>query len=67
MWEDESCKDGGKWFIKIPKSHSNKYWEDLIFAMIGEQFKAADEINGLIISLRPNFDTIQIWNKTAKD
>ena len=36
MWEDENCKNGGRWTFKVPKSHTNKYWEDLVIAMIGE-------------------------------
>jgi len=36
MWEDENCADGGSWSLRIPKTHTNKYWEDLLMAMIGE-------------------------------
>jgi len=36
MWEDDNCKDGGKWSLRIPKTHTNKYWEDLTLALIGE-------------------------------
>lgn len=67
MWEDEKNKAGGRWTIKVPKSHSNKYWEDLVLSLIGEQFEVADEINGVVISLRPNYDTISVWNRSAKD
>lgn len=67
MWEDEHCKDGGRWVMRVPKSHTNKYWEDLLMAMLGEQFRAENEINGLVISLKPNQDTISIWNKNGKD
>jgi len=53
--------------MRVPKSHTNKYWEDLLMAMLGEQFRAENEINGLVISLKPNQDTISIWNKNGKD
>jgi hypothetical protein len=36
MWEDDNCKDGGKWSLRVPKDRTNKYWEDLVLAMIGE-------------------------------
>ncbi len=67
MWEDEECKNGGRWVIRLPKSHSNLYWEKLVLAMIGEQFRCAGEILGLIIQLKPNQDTISVWHKTGKD
>ena len=67
MWEDENCKDGGRWSFRVPKTHTNKYWEDLVLAMVGEQFSEENEINGLVIALRPTQDTISIWNKHGRD
>lgn len=67
MWEDEHCKDGGRWSIRLPKTHTNKYWEDLLLAMIGEQFRCDNEILGLAISLRPNQDSISLWNRSGTD
>lgn len=49
MWEDEANKNGGRWVIRMNKGFSNKLWEDLILAMIGEQFECENEINGIII------------------
>lgn len=67
MWEDEHCKDGGRWSIRIPKTHTNKYWEDLLLSMIGEQFTPSNEVLGLVISLRPSQDTISIWLRSGSD
>jgi translation initiation factor 4E len=67
MWEDEHCKDGGRWSIRVPKTHTNKYWEDLLLGMIGEQFRVENEILGIAISLRPNQDTISLWLRSGKD
>jgi translation initiation factor 4E len=67
MWEDEHCKDGGRWSLRVPKSHTNKYWEDILLAMIGEQFRCENEINGIAVSVKPNQDTIFVWNKSGKD
>jgi translation initiation factor 4E len=52
MWEDEANKFGGRWVIRINKGYSNKLWEDLILAMIGEQFEVDNEINGIVITIR---------------
>lgn len=54
LWEDEACKDGGRWAIKLPKTHTAKYWEELLLGMIGEQFDLVPtgEILGLVLSLK---------------
>jgi hypothetical protein len=36
LWEDPAFKDGGRFTLKVPKTHTSKYWEDLLLAMIGE-------------------------------
>ena len=53
--------------MKIPKTHTNKYWEDILLALIGEQFTCENEINGVVLSVKPNFDSIFVWNKSGKD
>ena len=67
MWEDEQCKEGGRIVIRLPKNYTNKYWEDIVLAMIGEQFSVADEVLGVQVSFRPNQDTLSLWTKNAKD
>ena len=67
MWEDEANKLAGKWFLRVNKGFSNKLGEDLTLAMIGEQFEAEDDIHGLVITVRPNGDTISLWNKNSRD
>ena len=67
MWEDEANKNGGRWVIRMNKGFANKLWEDMILAMIGEQFECEHEINGVVISIRGNGDTISIWNKNGRD
>lgn len=68
LWEDPACKDGGRWSIRTPKTHSAKFMEDLLLAMVGEQLDApCGEVLGLVLSLKYNNDTISIWHKNAKD
>ena len=66
MWEDEHCKDGGQWSMKLPKTHSNKYWEDLCLTLIGDQFSEENEVHGIVIQVKPNMDSLQVWNKSGK-
>jgi translation initiation factor 4E len=64
-WEDNANKDGGKWLLRCKKGMASRYWEELVLAVIGEQFDVGHEICGIVISMRHNEDRISIWNKTA--
>lgn len=64
-WEDAYNKNGGKWMIKVKKGLTSWYWEELILAIIGEQFDVGHEICGAVVSIRTENDIISVWNKTA--
>lgn len=51
----------------MPKTHTNKFWEDLVLALIGDQFTLADDVLGLVLNLRPGRDTLQVWHRHGKD
>mmetsp|Transcript_89402 Transcript_89402/g.123366 ORF Transcript_89402/g.123366 Transcript_89402/m.123366 type:complete len:105 (+) Transcript_89402:306-620(+) len=63
IWEDEQCKNGGRWIIRLPKTHTNKFWEDIVLALIGEQFNEKSCVLGVVLSLKYNSDKIAIWHK----
>eukprot|EP01097_Dermamoeba_algensis_P001080 TRINITY_DN1409_c0_g1_i1.p1 TRINITY_DN1409_c0_g1~~TRINITY_DN1409_c0_g1_i1.p1 ORF type:complete len:202 (-),score=29.04 TRINITY_DN1409_c0_g1_i1:129-734(-) len=67
MWEDDANKSGGKWILRIKKGLASKYWEDLVLAIVGEQFEVGDEICGAVVSIRYSEDIISIWNRSATD
>ena len=69
LWEDEACKNGGRWTIKLPKSHTAKYWEELLLGLVGEQFDLVEsgEVLGLVLSLKFNNDMISVWHRTASN
>uniref|UniRef100_A0A8C4QUH3 Eukaryotic translation initiation factor 4E type 2 n=1 Tax=Eptatretus burgeri TaxID=7764 RepID=A0A8C4QUH3_EPTBU len=67
MWEDEANKNGGKWIVRLRKGLASRCWENLILAMLGEQFMVGEEICGAVVSIRFQEDIISIWNKTASD
>lgn len=54
MWEDEECKDGGRFVVRVPKHLTNKLFEDSVLAMIGEQFSFENEVLGIQASFRSN-------------
>ena len=69
MWEDENNKNGGRISIKLCKDYTTIIWEEMIFALIGgilpQEMK--DEINGIVVTSRKEFNTLQIWFKTYKE
>lgn len=69
MWEDINNRGGGKWMLRLRKEHTNRLWEDMLLATIGEQLLAEypDEICGTVISIRHQEDILALWNRTARD
>jgi len=67
LWEDDANKAGGKWIVRLKKGLASRCWEDLILAILGEQFKVGEEICGAVASIRFQEDIISVWNKTASD
>lgn len=50
--KDDANKDGGKWIVRIRKGLAGRLWENLILAILGEQFMVGEEICGAVISIR---------------
>ena len=69
LWEDESNKKGGRISIKLKKENSSLVWEEFILLLIGGNFpdKIKEEINGVLISIRRDFNFLQIWFKTFEN
>ncbi|CAD0020950.1 unnamed protein product [Aureobasidium pullulans] len=64
VWEDEENKKGGKWILRLKKGVADRYWEDLLMAMIGDQFaEAGEEVCGAVVSVRSGEDVFSIWTK----
>jgi translation initiation factor 4E len=54
---------GGKWSIRLRKGVADRLWEDLILALIGDQYEDEDEVCGCVLSVRIQEDIISVWNK----
>jgi translation initiation factor 4E len=67
VWEDPLNANGGKWIIRLRKGVSDRLWEDLIVAVIGDQFENEDGVCGCVLSVRSNEDILSIWNRDDKD
>jgi len=38
VWEDPLNLSGGKWIIRLKKGIADRFWEDLVMAIVGDQF-----------------------------
>mmetsp|Transcript_72833 Transcript_72833/g.161836 ORF Transcript_72833/g.161836 Transcript_72833/m.161836 type:complete len:190 (-) Transcript_72833:342-911(-) len=65
MWEDENNVNGGKWIVRLRKGLAARYWEDILLAILGGQFRVGDEICGIVLSVRYQEDILSIWNRSA--
>ena len=64
VWEDEANKKGGKWIVRLKKGVADRYWEDLLLAMVGDQFaEAGEEVCGAVLSVRGGEDVLSVWTR----
>ena len=65
IWEDDVNKKGGKWIVRMKKGVADRYWEDLMIALIGDQFgEAGEDVSGAVLSVRNGEDILSIWTQT---
>ncbi|KAL9596491.1 MAG: hypothetical protein Q9219_005752 [cf. Caloplaca sp. 3 TL-2023] len=64
VWEDEENKRGGKWIVRLKKGVADRYWEDLLLAIVGDQFaEASEEVCGAVLSVRSGEDVLSVWTR----
>lgn len=65
MWEDEGNKNGGKVSVKLKKDYTTIIWEEIVLALIGGVLSntCKDEISGVVVSIRKEYNILQIWFK----
>ncbi|KAF2090710.1 IF4E-domain-containing protein, partial [Saccharata proteae CBS 121410] len=64
VWEDEENRKGGKWIMRLKKGVADRYWENLLFALIGNEFaEASEEVCGAVVSVRSGEDVFSVWTK----
>ena len=69
MWE--SYPRGGCWILKVKKKMSGvsvlgKLWQDMVLALVGEQFEEPDVV-GISICIRSQEDLISVWNADSRN
>jgi hypothetical protein len=64
VWEDKENRKGGKWIVRLKKGVADRYWEDLLLAIVGDQFaEAGDEVCGAVLSVRTGEDVLSVWTR----
>ncbi|KAI0258943.1 translation initiation factor eIF 4e-like domain-containing protein [Gloeopeniophorella convolvens] len=71
VWEDPLNLPGGKWIVRLRKGVADRVWEDLVLALVGDQFAGLahphpddwPEICGCTISVRQSEDILSVWNR----
>ncbi|KAK7243038.1 hypothetical protein RIF29_37822 [Crotalaria pallida] len=65
-WEDPECANGGKWTVASNRrANLDTMWLETLMALIGEQFDDAEDICGVVASVRQRQDKLSLWTKTA--
>ncbi|GJP41726.1 hypothetical protein CLOM_g1368 [Closterium sp. NIES-68] len=65
LWEDSHNRRGGKWMVRLRKPLTARMWEQLLMAVVGEQLEGAEEVCGVVLSVRFGEDILSIWNRSA--
>lgn len=53
--------------MRLRKGLASRCWENLLLALLGEQFMVGNDICGCVVSCRFQEDIISVWNRTAND
>ena len=67
MWEDNMNKDGGKLSVLLTWKYSNLIWEEVTFNFCKGLLPYYENINGIVISMRPNFVVLSFWINTKNN
>lgn len=66
-WEDPVNSQGGKYVFDTPKNITPRLWRKLVLAIIGGTLSFSDQICGVVLSVRPQKDGLQIWNRDTEE
>jgi translation initiation factor 4E len=70
-WEDSFNQKGGTWTYRVSKDDTSQKldtcWCNTVLNMIGDQFDDADDICGIVVSVRAGTNRVALWIKHADD
>jgi translation initiation factor 4E len=63
MWEDPHNKEGGQWILRcVDRSQTPDFFTKLALALIGGYFECHEDLCGVVLSMKPKFNSISLWN-----
>ena len=60
-WEDKGNIGGGRLVVRRERGELDESWLAVLFCLIGEHAGAADQVNGVVASVRSNGDRVAVW------
>jgi len=60
-WEDKANLCGGRLVVKRERGQLDESWLALLFFLVGEHAPAADQVNGVVASVRSKGDRVAVW------
>ena len=50
--------------MRLKKGVSDRYWEELLLGIVGDQFaEAGEEVCGAVLSVRSGEDVLSVWTR----
>ncbi|WWC67056.1 uncharacterized protein I206_100963 [Kwoniella pini CBS 10737] len=65
VWEE--MRDGGKFTIRLVHPITPLLFENLLLALIGDQFDESDNVVGCVLSVRQTEDILSVWVEEESD
>nr|XP_019048480.1 hypothetical protein I302_02252 [Kwoniella bestiolae CBS 10118]OCF27410.1 hypothetical protein I302_02252 [Kwoniella bestiolae CBS 10118] len=65
VWEE--MRDGGKFTIRLVHPITPLLFENLLLALIGDQFDETDNVVGCVLSVRQAEDILSVWVEEESD
>lgn len=63
MWEDPHNKEGGQWIIRCAdRAQTADFFSKLALALIGGYFECHEDLCGVVLSMKPKFNSLSVWN-----
>ena len=67
IWEHAANARGGKCMLRVKKHATDRVWEEMVLALVGDAFGLGDEVCGLVLTMKAGEDMVSVWNRSAED
>ena len=67
IWEHAANARGGKCMLRVRKAATDRVWEEMVLALVGDAFGLGDEVCGLVLTMKASEDMVSVWNRSAED